>query len=175
MRWSSSSDFGPLILLIVILLAGAAFMFPILFSYLFVAGIAIAILAAVAMMAYVIYWFIHNYSSPITRVEARVIRKRMKDWDVSIQPDSPETAAARLGMMGRDPQSAAKAWAKSAGQNDSPELTFASGVYYFVTFDVAGKEMEFVVPESTYTSATEGAQGLLVYQREKFRYFVLGV
>jgi hypothetical protein len=99
----------------------------------------------------------------------------MKDWDVSIPSDSPEMTAARLGMMGRDPKSAAKAWAQSAGRNDSPELTFASGVDYFMTFDVKGKEMEFVVPESIYTAASEGAEGLLIYQKEKFKYFVLRV
>lgn len=133
-RLSESSNLGPVILLTVVLLAAAAFTFPILFSYLLIAGMIVFGLAAIAMVVYVIYWLIRNQSAPITRVEAKVVRRRMKEWDVSVQSESPEMAAARLATMGHDPKSAAKAWAKSAGRNDSPELTFAEGADYFVTF-----------------------------------------
>jgi hypothetical protein len=135
-------------------------------------AIALPVILALSVIGYVVYWYIHNKEQPVTDVQARVIRKRTKNWDVSVVGDTPEMQAARTGLLGSDPKGAAKALLKSAESPDVPEITFASGTDFYVTFGFEDKEEELQVPEFTYVAVDEGTEGLLVYQGELFKHFI---
>ena len=160
------------VLLGVILLALAAWKLPFIFSHLLVVAFWLALAAACAMIGYVVYWFIRNRLSPVQHVHASVLRRRKKDWDVSVMGDTPEMAAARLGMLGRHPEEAAKAWHRAAQSPDVPEITIYEGIDFYVTFSFNGREVEFKVPGEVYVKSPKGTDGLLVFQREEFKDFI---
>lgn len=171
-----SSDAGMVLLLVALIACGVMLFFPEAFTIVLVILLAAAALAGVGVVAYVIYWFIHNAASPTLRVQAKVVRKRTKQWDVSVPlGESPEMGAARLGLMGRDRKGAAEALMKAAACEDMPEVDLASGADCYVTFSYSGREAEFAVPTDVYTGVDEGSEGLLVIQGEKFRHFITGL
>lgn len=129
-------------------------------------------LAALLVVVYTVFWLLRNRVSPITRVQARVLRRRKKDWDVSIIGDTPESAAARLGMMGRQRNDARKAYSRQMARGQVPEIELAGGTNYLVTFDAGGQETEFSVSEEYYVKCTEQTEGLLVYRGEQFMQFI---
>ncbi|MBI2842230.1 MAG: DUF2500 family protein [Armatimonadetes bacterium] len=137
--------------------------------------IAAAALVAIFVFGYDIFWLVRNWLSPTVRVPAKVLRKTHKQWDVSIVGETPEMQAARLGLLGRDRESAAKALNKLAATQDVPELILYQGTDCYITFDVNGAEMEFIVPMPTYIDTEEGTEGLLVYKGERFKRFIAGV
>jgi hypothetical protein len=148
------SDAGPKLLLIVLAIAAVALILPGVFGYILVAGIVIAIAAGVGVVGYVIWWLLRNRLAPVRRVTAQVIRKRHKQWDVSVQVDTPEVL---LGLT---------------RPSDMDDMTLTSGADCHVTFGFNGQEVEFIVPAETYISVTENDSGLLFYQGEQFRHFV---
>lgn len=148
---------------------------PYLVTYLLIALAIVGGLAALGVIGYVAYWYVHNWRSPVTRVPARVVRKRDKKWDVSVVGETPEMAAARLATLGRDPKRAAKAWNKLARIQYVPELTLAEGTDFYITFAFGEREQEFAVPESVYAAANEGDEGLLVFRGEQFERFIRGL
>ena len=145
---------------------------PCLLSNIIVVVFVLAVAAAVFVIAYSAFWLVRNRMSPVTRTPAKVVRRRMKDWDVSIVGDTPESAVARLGMLGRNKADAWKAYSHEMAKGDVPELEIASGKDYYVTFAFQGREEEFTVPEDEYLQCTEGLEGLLVYRGEEFVRFV---
>lgn len=130
---------------------------------------------AVYVFGYDVFWLVRNWLAPVTRTQAKVMRKRHKQWDISIVGETPEMGLARLGMMGRDAESAAQAYNKLAGMEDVPELTLADGTDCYVTFGLDGKQLEFLVPMDTYIALEENTEGLLVFKGEKFLHFIAGV
>lgn len=168
----NKSYVGTFIFLLVCLFAAISFSYPTVFSYFLITILFTALAAFLLMVIYLIYWVIHNHTKPITRIEAKVLRRRKKDWDVTLQGDTPEIAAARLGMMGRNPHEAWKAQSKLFVEQEPPLLTLADGTNYFVTYAFDGKEAEFCVPESYYIKSNENTDGLLVFQGEQFKYFI---
>ncbi|MEN6372378.1 MAG: hypothetical protein ABFD64_10235 [Armatimonadota bacterium] len=173
----SDSPIMPAVLILLALFIGGFLMFqsPILFSYILIGFLILAGAAAVGIVVYAIIWFIRNRLSHVERVNAKVILRRKKDWDVSLIGNTPEMAAARLGMMGRDPQTAAKAYSKLVTQDDVPELELAAGSNYLVTFGFNDRECEFAVSEADYIKCDEGTEGLLVFRGEEFKYFIPNV
>ena len=166
------SNLGPALLLGAILLFGIMILFPYLFSYALLAVVFLVILGVAGVIVYAIYTFLMNRFSPTVRVRARVVRKLAKDWDVTITGETPEMAMARLGLMGRNPKEAAKAYTLASKSPNVPELTLAEGLDCYITFDVNGRELELSVPQSVYVAAEEGTEGMLVFQGEKFKHFV---
>jgi hypothetical protein len=172
----SSSDTGLILPLVVVVAVGVMVFFPTAFVYVLTVVLAAAALAALSVVAYVVYWFIHNTVSPTLRVRAKVVRKTAKQWDIAIPlGESPEMAGARLGLMGRDRNGAAEAFKKAAVCEDMGEVDVASGVDCYVTFSFDGREKEFLVPMDVYTGLEDGSEGLLVVQGDKFRHFALGL
>lgn len=141
------------------------------FAWAMVALLWALVLATAAMVVYLVVWYARNRLAPVVRVRARVVRRWFKPWDISISGETTETAAARLGMLGRDPEAAKKAYIRSLKSPGTPELHIAGGNDYFVTFAFEGREEEFMVPEDAYENAPEGAEGLLVFQGVVFRGF----
>ncbi len=165
----SASDTGPLLLLIVIVIGAVAMMFPVVFAYVLLIG-GIVLVGGIA--GYAAWWLISVRIARVRRVMAQVVRKREKQWDVSLVADTPEMAAARLGTLGRDPKAAGKAFLRSSTSADVDEMMLASGTDCYVTFGFGGNEVEFLVPMQTYIAVSENDTGLLVYQGEQFRHFV---
>lgn len=145
---------------------------PCLFTYVLWAALGLAFLFLVFVIGYVVYWLIRNHLSPVTRIRSRVIRRRKKGWDLSLIGDTPESATARLGMVGRNHTDAWKGYSHAMARGDVPELDLAFGTNYFVTFDVEGRQQEFCVPEVDYIKCAEGAEGLLIFRREQFKRFM---
>lgn len=165
------SGIQPLLWILLVLIAAVGLLiYDInLLTYVIV-GIAILLLAfALFVIFYSGYWVMRNRMSRIVRVQARVVRRRTKDWDVSLMGTS---RIARLSLMGRQRDEAWKAYSRRMARGDVSELDIAAGTNYFVTFDVNGQENEFSVPEDYYVKCSEGAEGLLVYQGEEFMRFV---
>jgi hypothetical protein len=81
-------------------------------------------------------------------------------------------AAARLALMGRDPQEAWKTHSRSTATREAPDLDIDAGKNYFVTFVVKEREVEFAVPDESYVACSEDAGGLLVYKGEQFQHFI---
>ncbi|MCE5321796.1 DUF2500 domain-containing protein [bacterium] len=173
----SGSPLMPLFWILLALTAAICLMLysPFLFGYILI-GVAITVgTAAAGVIIYVIYWLVSNKLSRICRVTSRVIRRRKKDWDVSLVGGTPTSAIARLGMMGGDHKAASKAYSREMARGNIPELTLMDGTNYFVTFDVNGHEVEFSVTEADYIKCSEGAKGLLVFQGEEFKHFIPNV
>lgn len=141
-------------------------------SFVIVAIVILLVLATVAMFAYVIYWNIRNSASPITRVEAKVVRKRSKEWDMSIAAGTPETLLGWFSMMGRDRLGAAKSFLRRSATSTEPELQIAQSVQYLMSFSFNSHEEELEVPEPTFARAYEGDIGLLSFKGEKFICFI---
>lgn len=167
----NKSNLGPGLVLAALVIGFLALEFPQVAAYGLIALAWAVGLSAALMVAYVIFWQMRNWFSPTVRVRASVVRKCAKPWDVSIPGETPEMAAARLGTLGRDPESAAKAYLKSAASSDAPEIEIMGGVDYYVTFDVNGRETELRVSETAYIQAQEGDEGLLVFRGERFMQF----
>lgn len=166
------SNLGPLLLLGAIMTGYFALSYPIMFTYLLLAALVLLALGIAFVFGFDAFWLVRNRLSPVTRVQAKVIRRRTAPWDVSIVGESPEMAAARMGMMGRDPHRAAKAYLRSAAMVDAPEIEITGGTDYFVTFTFGGHEEEYLVPEEAYISCEEGTEGLLAFQGEQFKHFI---
>jgi hypothetical protein len=145
---------------------------PTLIAYLLAALFVVIGLVVLFVIGYTAFWLIRNKVSPVTRAEATVVRRRMNEWDVPLPVESSAMSAARLGLMGRAPDSAAKAFLKAAASPDAPSVDIASGVDYYVTFAFSGRDEEFLVPEAYYIRADEGTKGLLVFQKEQFKHFI---
>ncbi len=145
---------------------------PVLFTYALIIGFWLLIAAMTGVIVYVIYWLVRNQLSPVTRVRAKVVRRRFKEWDVGLATSTPEMAVAELGLLGSNPQEAWEAYSRAAARSEAKDLNIAEGKNFFVTFLVNGEEIEFAVPEESYTAATEDLEGLLVYQRQAFRHFI---
>ena len=166
------SNLGPLLLLCALAIGYFALSYPAAFTYLLLAALVIFALGIAFVFGYDIFWLLRNRLSPVTRAEARVVRKYSRPWDVSVVGETPEMLAARMGTMGRDPRRAARAYLRSAASTDAPEIDLGSWTDYLVTFAFAGREEEFLVPEDTYIRCEEGTEGLLVFQGEQFKHFV---
>lgn len=166
------SNLGPLLLLGAIIIGYFALRYPIMFTYLLLVALVILALGIAFVFGYDAFWLVRNRLSPVTRVQAKVIRRRTAPWDVSVIGETPEMAAARLGMMGRDPHRAAKAYLRSAAVGDAPEIEIAGGTDYFVTFTLGGHEEEFLVTEQAYIRCEDGTEGLLVFRGEQFKHFM---
>lgn len=145
---------------------------PVLFSYVLIVGFWLLIASIIGVIIYVVYWLVRNQLSPVTRVRAKVVRRRFKEWDVGLPTSTPAMAAAKLGLLGSNPQQAWEAYSRSAARSEAEDLNVAEGRNYFVTFLVNGHEIEFAVPEDSYGACAENAEGLLVYQGEAFRHFI---
>lgn len=169
------SNLGPILLLIALACFFSVITWPTLIAYLLAALLVAIVLGVLFVIGYTAFWLIRNKVSPVTRVEATVVRRRMKEWDVSLPVESAGMSAARLGLMGRDPNSAAKAFLKASASPDVPSVEIATGANYFVTFSISGREAEFAVPEESYIQAAEGLTGLLVFQGEQFKHFIPGI
>lgn len=165
------SNLGPLLLLGVIAVGYVALRYPIMFTYLLLAALVMLALGIAFVFGYDAFWLVRNRFSPIVHIQAKVIRRRTVPWDVSIVGESPEMWAARMGLRGRNPGKAAKAYLNSAAK-DLPEIEVAGGNDYFVTFAFSGREEEFLVPEDAYVRCEEGSEGLLVFRGEQFRHFI---
>ena len=143
-----------------------------LFAY---ALIALGVLLFAGMLFVIFYsgyWLVRNRVGRVVRVEARVVRRRKKDWEVGVVGDTPVSAAAKLGMMGRQREDALKVYSHEMRRGNVPEVDIASDTNFFVTFDVNGQETEFSVSADYYIKCNEGASGLLVYQGERFMHFI---
>lgn len=101
---------------------------PSLFGILLIGAAVVAALAAAGVVGYVVFWLVRNKLSPVQRVRARVVRRRKKDWDVSLVGDTPESAAARLGMLGRNRHAAYKAYSKAMAGSDVREVQLAGAL-----------------------------------------------
>lgn len=167
-----SSNLGAVALLIALVCFFVIMNSPAATTFALAALVGVVVLAACFVIGYTAFWLIRNKMSPVVRVEAAVVRRCMKEWDVSLPGESTEMAAARLATMGRYPKSAAKAFLKTAASSDAPSIEIAGGVDYYVTFSINGREVEFTVPEDSYIRADEGASGLLVFQGEQFNDFI---
>lgn len=132
-------------------------------------GFWLLLAAGVFVVAFVVFWLIRNQLSPVVRVPARVVRRRMKEWDVTL------TQRAPIGIYGRDARAAWHAWSYRLGRENVAEAPIVEGKDYYVTFDFEGREMEFSVSEDDYVQADENVEGLLVYRGEQFRHFIPGV
>lgn len=143
-----------------------------LLTYIIIAAGILLFAGAVFIIFYSGYWVIRNRISRITRLQSRVVRRRKKDWDVSLVGDTPESAIARFGMLGNQRSDAWKAYSREMAKGDIPEIDLAAATNYFVTFDISGQEMEFSVPENYYVKCDEGTEGLLVFQGEQFKHFI---
>jgi len=142
------------------------------FTYL-VVGIGVLLGAgALFVIGYTAYWLIRNRIRPTVRVQARVVRRRKKDWDVTLVGGAAE---AQLGLQGRQHREAWRAYSRKMAGGEVSEVELASGTNYFVTFLADGNEVEFCTPEDDYIRCNEGAQGLLVYRGEEFVHFIPGV
>jgi|GEM_PF-2455715 len=164
----------PLLWVLLVLVAGIGLLvYDInLLTYVLI-GVGILMLAgAVFVIFYSGYWVTRNRLSPVTRSQARVVRRRKKDWDVSLVGGTAESEIARLGMLGNQRSDAWKAYSHEMAKGDVPELDLAAGTNYFVTFDVNGQEIEFSTPEDYYVKCDEGVGGLLVYRGEEFMHFI---
>lgn len=161
------SYFGFTLLLIVGALCVLMLNAPYAFTYLLTAGIVLVIAAAVGVMVYVVFWCLKNRVSPVVRTQAIVVRRRKKDWDYTATSGLPVA-----GMMGSKPRDVWKAYSRRMARGNVTEVTIAEGTNLFVTFSIDGKEIEFSVSEQDYIKASEGTQGLLVYQGEQFKHFI---
>lgn len=129
-------------------------------------------ICTILMLGYLACWFISNRMAPVVRTQASVVWKRSSDWDVSLPVPNAYATAAQLGMMGRNRESATKAFIKNIALMGNKDIQLAGGNEFFVTFEADGKKMEFRVPEKTYIAAEDGVQGLLVYKGEWFKAFI---
>jgi len=166
------SNLGPILLLCAVVTGYLALSRPYLFAYLLLAALVLVALGIAFVFGYDVFWFVSNRLSPVTRTQARVVRKRSKPWDVSIVGETQEMYAARMGTMGRNPRRAAKAYLRSAASGDAPEIDIASWNDYLVTFACDGNDIELLVPEETYIKCEEGVEGLLVFRGEHFKHFI---
>lgn len=157
--------------LLVLVAAGGLLVYNIyLFTYVII-GIGILLFAfALYVIFYSGYWVTRNRLSQVVRVQARVVRRRKKDWDVGLVGGPSEIE--RLGLLGRQRDEAWKAYSRRMAKGDVPEIDLAAGSNFFVTFDVNGQEKEFSVPEDYYIKSSEGTEGQLVYRGEEFMHFI---
>ena len=133
--------------------------------YAVVVCIVLFLIASVAMIAYVIWYYVLcGYLAPKTRVIASIMRKREREWAF----DVPEGAGGDMV--------AALAWNEINAKlkRDSGVRVYESWDYY-ITFDVDGKEVELAVPEEVFINATEGDRGLLILKGNLFERFIPGV
>ena len=120
-------------------------------GYLIAIGAALFALAAVAMVVYVIYYYvIAGLFARTTTITASVLRKRQSGSDAT---------PSLLDVV----------------TSDEYALTDegTSGSYdYFLVFDAGGKELEFAVPEAAYGEVMEGDTGLLIHRGNLFKRFI---
>lgn len=166
-----SSGLGPLPQIMLILFVGIALItFAInLFTYALIAAGILLFAGMLFVIVYSGYWLVRSRVSPVVRIQASVVRRRKKGWDVGIVGRSE---IAELGMMGNQRDEAWKAYSHEMRRGNVPEIDLAAGSNYFVTFAVNGQETEFSVPEEYYIKCSEGAVGLLVYRGEEFMHFI---
>lgn len=171
--WDTRLELG--LGLLVVCILGALFVMPLISpaitGYLMIASIVVVAVVVASIFGYVIYWLIRNRLCPTTRVTVRVVRKRHKNWDVSLPLYAPPTEE----MMGRDPKGAWEAYSRMTRTSDMPEIELASGTECFVTFAIGREQLELNVPMNLYIQLQEGDEGLLVFQGEIFRHFIPGV
>lgn len=162
----------PLLWILLILIAAVGLLvYDInLLTYVII-GMGILLFAfALFVIFYSGFWVTRNRLSPIVRTQARVIRRRKKDWEVGFA--GGPSVIERLGLHGQQRDEAWKAYSRRMAKGDMLEVDLARGTNYFVTFDINGQENEFSVPEDYYMKCNEGAGGLLVYRGEKFMHFI---
>ena len=144
--------------------------FAYLVSYVIIAVAILTALATVAMVAYLLYYYVaRGWLSKVVRAPATVLRKRQRAWEIDAPKGllvhaAPVTAPVRLALsffLNRLP------WY-------DPEAPIYDSCDYFITFDARGREIEFGVPEDVYIDTDEGDRGLLVYKGNLFRHFIRG-
>lgn len=143
-----------------------------LLTYVLVGAGILLFAGAVFVIFYSCYWVGRNRLSPVMRVQARVVRRRKKHWEVGMVGGTPESSIARLGLLGRQRDEAWRAYSREMAKGDVPEVDLATGTNYFVTFDIKGQEKEFSTPEDYFIKCNEGIEGLLVYRGEEFTHFI---
>lgn len=117
-------------------------------------------LAMVAMVGYLIYYYVvQGLLAPTRQAVARVILKRQEGTEV----DTP----AHGGRFG---------WLLNLVTFDDDNLdttttTYRTSAYSIVFQFLNGYQQEFSVPEDVYTSVSEMDEGLLVYKGTLFRQF----
>jgi hypothetical protein len=114
------------------------------------AAIVIFALAMVAMLLYVIYYYVlRGLLARTTTVPATVIRKHQCEYDT-----------AGSGMYDGD---------------DLVDMAVDKASYsynFYVLFDAQGTQIEFPVPEHVYADISEGDAGLLTHRGTLFRRFL---
>jgi hypothetical protein len=119
-------------------------------GYLIAIGAILFALAAVAMVVYVIYYYvIAGLLTRTTQVPASVLRRRQSGSD---------SLPSVMDVL-------------TSGEYSLEDEV--SGPYdYFIMFDVHGREVEFPVPEAVYANLMEGDTGWLVHKGNLFRQFI---
>lgn len=140
-----------------------------LLTYVLVGAGILLLAGAVFVILYSCYWVVRNRFSRVTRVQAKVVRRRKKDWDVTAVPMPP---TMRLGLLGRQREQAWRAYSRHMARGDVTELDLARGTNYFVTFGIKEQEKEFSMPEDYFVKCDDGVEGLLVYRGEEFMHFI---
>lgn len=121
-------------------------------GYLIAVGAIVLALAAVAMVVYVIYYYVFaGLLARTTTVPAEILRKK--------QTTSGEVSAAFVELLSSD------------GFSVGPPEERATGYDYYIVFGVYGKEREFAVPEEVYGSVMEGDSGWLTHRGNIFLRF----
>jgi len=121
-----------------------------------IVGIALVVvaLAAIAMVLYVIYYYVFaGLFAPTRRVMAQVVLKRQRQrvgGDVSWFADRENDP---MGYSDEDADLACD---------------------FFAVFEADGKRLEFAVPMSVYVDLDQGDTGILIHKGNLFRGFIKG-
>jgi|GEM_PF-6327788 len=114
-------------------------------------GVVLLILAAVAMVLYVIYYYvIAGLLAPTRRVMARVLVKRQRERFGGSSYCTDEYADTL--------------------KDGNDEVSYD----FYIIFEVGARRLEFPVPMSVYADIDEGDTGLLVHKGNLFRSFIKG-
>jgi hypothetical protein len=114
------------------------------------AAIVLFALATIAMVAYVIYYYVlRGLLARTTTVPARVLRKYQRE-----HYEGGSSSYDDEGLISRGADLVTSSYDLS------------------VLFDVRGKEMDFPVPEHVYADISEGDAGLLTHKGTLFRRFL---
>lgn len=110
-------------------------------------------LAAVAMLAYVIYYYVvAGVLAPTRRVMAEVVRKH--------QAERTSGSASYFG--------------DNSDLIDRIDDSLGLMYDFYMVFQVGDRSLEFSVPMSVYADVTEGDTGMLVHKGNLFRRFIKG-
>lgn len=139
---------------------GVGYAYTELVGFILIALVLLLILATIGMIGYVIYYYVlRGWLAPVRRVVARIVRKADREHEV----DLPAWVVFGYSIWGL-------IWRLMPWYDD--QITVYHSWDYFITFEFDNKQQEYSVPESLYSSVSEGDEGLLVYKGNLLTHFI---